>query len=99
MSDGTLFKPDKDFSKDADKILPEAESLAKVMFKDTASGLDADFWLGRPAEGYRQNPRARETSQTGMLLRRSHGFSTLTNNLGFRSCYNLEMSSRYRHTM
>lgn len=29
MSDGTIFKPDKDFSKDADKIIPEAQSLAK----------------------------------------------------------------------
>ncbi len=29
MSDG-LFKPEKDFSKDADKLIPEAEQLAKV---------------------------------------------------------------------
>lgn len=29
MSDGIL-KAEKDFSKDADKIIPEAESLAKV---------------------------------------------------------------------
>lgn len=32
MSDGTLFKPEKDFSKEADKIIPEAEALAKVRF-------------------------------------------------------------------
>jgi len=30
MSDGNIFKPDKDYTKDADKILPEAEELAKV---------------------------------------------------------------------
>ena len=30
MADGTLFKPDKDFSSEADKIIPEAEDLAKV---------------------------------------------------------------------
>lgn len=30
MSDGTLFKPEKDYTKEADKILPEAEALAKV---------------------------------------------------------------------
>ncbi|KAG9779528.1 PCI-domain-containing protein, partial [Aureobasidium melanogenum] len=30
MSDGALFKPEKDFSKDADRILPEAEALAKT---------------------------------------------------------------------
>lgn len=29
MSDGVL-KPEKDFSKDADKLIPEAELLAKV---------------------------------------------------------------------
>lgn len=29
MSDG-LLKPEKDFSKDADKVIPEAETLAKV---------------------------------------------------------------------
>lgn len=26
----TLLKPEKDFSKDADKLIPEAEQLAKV---------------------------------------------------------------------
>lgn len=30
MSDGALFKPEKDFTKEADKVLPEAEALAKV---------------------------------------------------------------------
>ena len=30
MSEGALFKPEKDYSKDADKIIPEAEQLAKV---------------------------------------------------------------------
>lgn len=29
MSDA-LLKPEKDFSKDADKLIPEAEALAKV---------------------------------------------------------------------
>ena len=30
MSDGRILKPDKDFSKEADKQIPEAEKLAKV---------------------------------------------------------------------
>lgn len=30
MSDGALFKPEKDYTKEADKVLPEAEALAKV---------------------------------------------------------------------
>jgi 26S proteasome regulatory subunit N5 len=36
MSEGAL-KPEKDFSKEVDKQLPEAESLAKVR-------LDAELW-------------------------------------------------------
>jgi 26S proteasome regulatory subunit N5 len=30
MSDGGLLKPEKDFTKEADKLIPEAEALAKV---------------------------------------------------------------------
>ena len=30
MSDGQIFKPDKDFTKEVDKQLPEAQELAKV---------------------------------------------------------------------
>ena len=29
MADGQLFKPEKDFTKDVDKQIPEAEELAK----------------------------------------------------------------------
>ena len=30
MADGQLFKPEKDFTKEVDKQLPEAQELAKV---------------------------------------------------------------------
>lgn len=30
MSDGQIFKPDKDFTKEVDKQLPEAQELARV---------------------------------------------------------------------
>ena len=30
MSDGQMLKPDKDFTKEVDKQLPEAQELAKV---------------------------------------------------------------------
>lgn len=33
MADGQLFKPEKDFTKEADKQIPEAEELAKVYKK------------------------------------------------------------------
>jgi len=35
MSDGQVLKPDKDFSKDVDKQLPEAQELAKVYLQAT----------------------------------------------------------------
>ena len=30
MADGQLFKPEKDYTKDVDKQIPEAEELAQV---------------------------------------------------------------------
>jgi hypothetical protein len=30
MSDGNVLKPEKDFSKEADTIIPEAQEIAKV---------------------------------------------------------------------
>ena len=38
MSDGTLFKPDKDFTKDVDRLIPEAQDLAKVKIFLSLSG-------------------------------------------------------------
>lgn len=32
MSDGRILKPDKDFSKEVDKQIPEAREIAKVGF-------------------------------------------------------------------
>jgi len=39
MSDNQIIKAEKDFSKDADKLIPEAENLAQVYYSDYA-GLD-----------------------------------------------------------
>lgn len=30
MSDGALFKPERDYSKEADQVIPDAQELAKV---------------------------------------------------------------------
>ena len=46
MSDGAIIKADKDFSKDADKIIPEAESLAK---KDLQKAIDKIIALEKQA--------------------------------------------------
>jgi hypothetical protein len=42
MSDGTVLKADKDFSKDVDKLLPEAEELSKVWTSDASQLRFAD---------------------------------------------------------
>lgn len=42
MSDGTLFKAEKDFTKDADALIPEAQELAKVCLQFAASWYSAD---------------------------------------------------------
>ena len=49
MSDGRILKPDKDFSKDADKQIPEAEKLAKVRTMDK---LVSSVLLTRELEQY-----------------------------------------------
>ena len=36
MSEGTIFKAEKDFTKDVDKLIPEAQELAKVWVICTA---------------------------------------------------------------
>ncbi|OAL17580.1 hypothetical protein AYO22_11498 [Fonsecaea multimorphosa] len=46
MSDGTIFKPEKDFTKEADKVLPEAEALAK---KDIHKAIDKILLLEKQA--------------------------------------------------
>ena len=46
MSDGALFKPEKDFTKEADKVIPEAEALAK---KDIQKGIDKIIVLEKQA--------------------------------------------------
>lgn len=42
MSEGALFKPEKDFSKDADKLIPEAQAVAKVRDTDLSQSCSAD---------------------------------------------------------
>ena len=39
MADGQLFKPEKDFTKEVDKQLPEAEELAKVLVACIIDGI------------------------------------------------------------
>lgn len=47
MSDTPLFKPEKDYSKEADKVLPEATALAKVTDSGTSERRVADYYIER----------------------------------------------------
>jgi hypothetical protein len=42
MSEGRIVKPDKDFSKDVDTQIPEAEQLAKVILAIMATRCNTD---------------------------------------------------------
>jgi hypothetical protein len=45
MSDGTILKAEKDFTKDADKLIPEAEALAKVRSCDSFDWARYTDWI------------------------------------------------------
>ena len=42
MSDVQVLKPDKDFSKEVDKQIPEAEQLAQVLTRSSPIGFKAN---------------------------------------------------------
>lgn len=58
MSDGSIIKPDKDLSKDADKIIPEAESLAKKDLQKAIEKLAAFEKQARQASDLASTSRA-----------------------------------------
>lgn len=73
MSEGTIFKAEKDFSKDVDALLPTAQELAKVCFMcirleilSTNNSIDRPTWRRREALS------ARETNTTGKQHRGAH---------------------------
>ena len=81
-----LLKPEKDFTKDADKLIPEAEALAKVRitYATTTNIIHADLPdSDRCPRCHRQVVGAGEASPTGTLSRhRSISNSSQTNHDG-----------------
>jgi len=68
MSDGQILKPDKDFSKEVDKQLPEAEQLAQVCrYMSPSLGTQADAFdlIDKCSSSYREAYRVGETNKTG----------------------------------
>lgn len=76
MSDGTLFKPEKDFSKDADKIIPEAEALGK---KDVQKAVDKLIALEK---------QSRQSSDLATTSRVLNAIVTICKNAGDWSLMN-----------
>ena len=60
MSDGNLFKPDKDFTKDVDDLLPKAKEQAKVCFQAALLSL----WHTNVSCYYRPTSTQPSTSST-----------------------------------
>jgi len=67
MSDGQVLKPDKDFSKDVDKQLPEAQELAKVYTQAAVNWDQVVDWrlLDKCTSSYREVDRAGEANKAG----------------------------------
>ena len=63
MSDGTLFKPDKDYTKDVDELVPQAQELAKVCPDYQVITIEANpsSTVRYPCRS-REAPRARKAS-------------------------------------
>lgn len=56
MADTPLFKPEKDYTKEADKVLPEAKELAKVFKRPMNNLLRLLTSIPeRHSKGYRQD--------------------------------------------
>jgi hypothetical protein len=68
MSDGNIFKPEKDFTKEADKVIPEAQEIAKVGITLFWTCRFAHFAPDRYPERHRQDIRIGEASQTGKAI-------------------------------
>lgn len=71
MSDGTLFKPERSFEKEADKVIPEAEALAK---KDIQKGIDKIIVLEKQS---RQVCKYRYLNASEHKTDRAHSHQTL----------------------
>ena len=76
MSDGRIVKPDKDYTKEADKQIPEAQELAKVAYR---TGFPREYnesnFLGQCTSSYREASCAGKADETGTAChqRPSHG--------------------------
>jgi hypothetical protein len=67
MSDGQIRKPDKDFTKEVDKRLPEAEELAKVLSQLSIARMRVDCIADQCSSSYREAYCTRKANETGTL--------------------------------
>lgn len=76
MSDGRIVKPDKDYTKEADKQIPEAQELAKVAYYTVfhCEYVQSNF-LGQCTRSYREASCSGKADETGTACypRPSHG--------------------------
>ena len=104
MAEGQLFKPDKDFSKEADKVIPEAQELAKVydcvqyvertLLRLAQNNVQAAL---EKLAGLEKSARQVYCISEVYLVRPL--WLMLCHRPGFRSCLYLKVLGRYYHNM
>src|SRR6266699_627787 len=95
MSDGQILKPDKDFSKEVDKQLPEAEQLAQVcryISPLLRTQDDAFTLIDKCSSSHREAYRVGETNKTGTELYYLRAPFQLTSCTGIRPCIHISSS-------
>jgi hypothetical protein len=66
MSEVQVLKPDKDFSKEVDKQLPQAEQLAQVWRISSRYIILADIYLEQCSSCHREAHSVGEANKTGL---------------------------------
>lgn len=102
MADTIIRKPDKDFTKEADKLIPEAQELAKV---DVISRSSNQPVLTCCAQDNVQTALdkllglEKQTRQVSPPSLQKHELVLTISTIGVRSRIDLEVTGRHRHSM
>ena len=100
MSDGQILKPDKDFYKEVDKQLPEAEQLAKVkQLRPSTPQIETNGIrvIDKCSRSDREAHCSRKTNQTSECSNIPTSGSPLTASVGIGSRINISDSRCNSH--
>src|SRR5690242_14965220 len=97
MSSGEVLKADKDFTKEADVQIPEAEKLGQVSFYHQQAGVKL-IRCSRATHKLPLTSCSRSRRRHARYGSSSHAHVTVhSHKTGFRSCIDLSYHHRHRH--